>query len=88
MYSKGTGVGSTIMGYYVLNGEWVEAKWTTANQYIRLKKAFRRIGIGYVDWGIDRVYVSAKRVYTIMFRDTPNSNANDVMHISIKDVAN
>lgn len=52
--------------------------------YLKLIKKLRACDCEPLDWGMDRIYTTAKKIYTFTYRDKPNSNANDIIHLMIK----
>jgi hypothetical protein len=55
-------------------------------RYLRLLKKLRALEIDFIDWGMGRIFTTSKKVYTFTYRDKPNSNANDIIHLMIKPI--
>lgn len=53
-------------------------------RYLRLIKKLKSLEVPFEDWGMDRIYRTSKKVYTFTYRDRPNSNANDIIHLMIR----
>jgi len=51
--------------------------------YLSLLKSIKPISKS--DWGMDRIIETEDKVYTFTYRDKPNSNINDVIHLMIKE---
>lgn len=52
--------------------------------YLRLIKKLRDCECEPFEWGMDRIYTTEKKVYTFTYRDKPNSNAKDIIHLMIR----
>lgn len=52
--------------------------------YLRLIKKLKSLGFIGQDWGMDRIFVTTKKIYTFTYRDHPASNANDIIHLMVK----
>ena len=49
-------------------------------------KQLRAEGYEWFDCGVDRIYTNGKSIYTFTYRDKPNSNANDIIHLMVRHV--
>lgn len=60
---------------------------TEAEKYISLIKTLKSNGFTYFDSGVDRIFsigLNPCNVFTFTYRDKPNSNANDIVHLMVK----
>jgi hypothetical protein len=56
----------------------------TVEYYIELIKKLKVESWDIFDWGMDRFYKTETKTYIFMYRDIPNSNANDIIHLMIR----
>lgn len=55
------------------------------NDYLEVIKRLKSEGYEWFDYGDSRVFKkSGDRTYTFTYRDKPNSNAEDIIHLMIK----
>ena len=51
--------------------------------YLSLLKSIKPLS--KCDFGMDRIIETDDKVYTFTYRDKPNSNVNDIIHLMIKE---